>query len=1356
MSGKVRPWVGVVCSMALSGAIGASWAKPVEMPMPTGKATLVTGLGRGDVATNCLPVRVGNVVTALNKKLEIDPRSGRLTLVVDDDTVFTCGESYCFVDGKTGAKSWGAFAATPDARKWHSRIEAREESGAYVTEAFLKTASGEEYVQNRTTLTVLPDGLVKATFEGFPSRDESVVKIENPNGLYIGGGTKALSGSTADFGGQVVAFDDEPSFKADYNGRWKGAKDFPITYYKGDVARQFGVTLTKGISGAVGWGVWTKGVLHGCLSGDVKTIYLDLRKGVKRAANPNVRGGIDWQAIENLEMPERRKNLFENASFERGWRCWDSYRISDGKGVTPFRWNTSFFVLDETVSHSGRRSLKCYSPGYAEKGWAETDLYGYESISTSLCPVPEPGRYTISFWARATDTNVIAKAWCPAFSYIRDSKLFNRWLPKSKDMCRQFRLTTDWKRYAFSFDVPQSDPLKLVFAFASPAGTNPGYAWVDDVQFENGGEATPYEPPAAEAELVMSDPDQFCDPDRPLEARLNVYAAESGEVTVEVKSFLDEPIWKKTYAFSPTTGCAVVDLQELDVALPGSGVYKMKRTFRLASGKTAFEHDRFTLARSLEGVARKWRFVQSNYGDPFRSAGVLREFARWRRIGIDRLYGPDSGLNRTVYDLANGQGMHPGFYRIGGGRFYELVQTDPADPKKVEKRRLKGAIGSVDFDLSKPREEHSLSNAPAVNIFVVGHRQLGLPMDAEYLKMVEDAAAAKAARYPFVNEWECSSEINCGLGYAYWSDDGNWEHQMRNFSKWLAAIYRGVKRANPKAIVSNDSAMNMSSSCLEEIKATLRYCAEQGVRFDAIGAHTYRYSPESPDLDDGFRTLTETAVALGYSPDVPFVCGEGMHWGPYEVRAWGLKSSNWQNPPERWWDGPTALSYDIGRTEIRSAAWRARAWLVAYKYAKRMLEMNSGNTNNFELDANQTPFLSQIISSVLVNLLGSADFVADIRFAPYCRAYVFTDEKGRGIAAVWNHKTEVDESREDAPQATADFGDALETVLDMVGSRRVLAGRGEFAVTPQPLYFVSKPGRADDLLAAVRKLRVVSGDLADSGEVSFNPTAPDRTTVTIKSFTGEVSNLVEKISPLLVAEAVRIVPSETVKRKYPAFLVPRVADGLTAKTIDWASVPGMQLTRRTQKLPASFAASQKLVWNHAGLYLRVTVRDAAFVHVVDCKPDGRYDNDSLQVFLDGLANARFNHRKGFDDDDYAYDIFPEPDGRSARVFRRRSPDMQLTLGVFAPSNMIFADELPAMFEKTSDGYVYTVTFPAKYVLPLRLEKGRVVGFGIQVNNADNPALPFGKRGTGALSNLQDRQQGPYDHPENWPTALLWE
>ena len=112
----------VLCACVATGLAFGADSGPAALPMPSGKATVVSGLGKGDVATNCIPVREGNVVTALNKRLEINPRSGGLKLVVDNDTVFTCGESYCFVDGKTGAKSWGVFATGPRARKWHSRI----------------------------------------------------------------------------------------------------------------------------------------------------------------------------------------------------------------------------------------------------------------------------------------------------------------------------------------------------------------------------------------------------------------------------------------------------------------------------------------------------------------------------------------------------------------------------------------------------------------------------------------------------------------------------------------------------------------------------------------------------------------------------------------------------------------------------------------------------------------------------------------------------------------------------------------------------------------------------------------------------------------------------------------------------------------------------------------------------------------------------------------------------------------------------------------------------------------------------------------------------------------------------------
>ena len=787
-----RLFAGAAFGAALVAA-GAAEGKTAALPMPSGKATAVAGLGKGDVATNCIPVRVGNVVTALNKRLEIDSRSGRLTLVIDDDTAFTCGESYCFVDGKTGAKSWGAFATGPRARKWHSRIEAREEDGAYVTEAYLKTSSGEESLQNRTTLKVLPDGLVQATFEGFPSRDESIVRIDNPDGLYFGGGKKTLPGSRADFGGKVVAFDDEPSVKVDYNGRWSGAKDFPIVYYKDDPVREFALTLTKGMSGSVGWGVWTKDVLHGSFSGGgKKTVLVDLRRGVKRAPNPNVRGGIDWQAIEDLEMPERRRNIVENASFERGWRCWDSFRFGMG-GVTPVRWNTEFFAIDGEVAHSGRRSLRCRVLECAETA----GIYGLESMSTSLCPVPEPGRYTASFWAKATHTNVVASVWCPSFLYCTSWKTVSRWMPKTKACMAKLPLTTEWKRYSFTFDLPESDPFKLLFSFAAPEGGGEGVAWVDDVQVEKGGEATPFEPPAAEAELVMSDPDQFCDPDLPLDARLAVCAARAGEVDVEVKSFLGEPIFARTYSFEPRDGRATVALDGLEAALPGSGVYRMKRTFRLVSGETAFEHDRFTLAKSLDGVPRKWRFLQLDYGDPMENACIRRELARWRRIGIDRLYGPQSGLNPTVRAFVESYGLDCGAYRIARGGISERYAPDPTKPNVTRNRLLKGAsVIGVDYDSSHPGD-YSVTNTPGVTAYLLGHRLLGVPLDEAYLKRVEDAAAAKVAHHPEVRCWECSSEINCALSYDYWSDDSNWEQQMRGFSKWLAAIYRGAKRANP-------------------------------------------------------------------------------------------------------------------------------------------------------------------------------------------------------------------------------------------------------------------------------------------------------------------------------------------------------------------------------------------------------------------------------------------------------------------------------------------------------------------------------------------------------------------------------
>jgi len=307
---------------------------------------------------------------------------------------------------------------------------------------------------------------------------------------------------------------------------------------------------------------------------------------------------------------------------------------------------------------------------------------------------------------------------------------------------------------------------------------------------------------------------------------------------------------------------------------------------------------------------------------------------------------------------------------------------------------------------------------------------------------------------------------------------------------------------------------------------------------------------------------------LGYPDTTPFHHGEGMHWGPYEIPAWTLQCSMWAHTPSTWTTHST-LTYDIGKSERRSAAWRMRTWLVGLKNAPRCRQMNSSNTNNHGLDLYQTPRLSQLVSATLSNHLGDADFVEDIRFAPFVRAFVFTDGEKRPVVAVWCHKEEVDFCREKAPTAKAALGAALVEVRDMadmdVAADHMPNAKGEvtFAVESEPKLFIGKPGTLDTFLAGFRQAQIVGGNLGSRYKASVNPVSPTEAGVRLEDFvTRGVSNyLVKTSAPLSFEKPVRVeLPAE--KLGYTALLAKKVANEATLETLDWKSLPALAFPNR--------------------------------------------------------------------------------------------------------------------------------------------------------------------------------------------------
>ena len=208
---------------------------------------------------------------------------------------------------------------------------------------------------------------------------------------------------------------------------------------------------------------------------------------------------------------------------------------------------------------------------------------------------------------------------------------------------------------------------------------------------------------------------------------------------------------------------------------------------------------------------------------------------------------------------------------------------------------------------------------------------------------------------------------------------------------------------------------------------------------------------------------------------------------------------------------------------------------------------------------------------------------------------------------------------------------------------------------------------------------------------------------------------------------------------------------------DWKEVPEIKFTNMKKSNPSElvkpddFSGWFKTCWNSNGFYLCVKITDDKFVHEEFKQVDDRWKNDSLQIYFDTLCDARMKETGKYDDNDYDYAVFPSHDGAKSIVYRYKSPDPQITLATQAPPDNRIAPEISSAFKLTSDGYVYEVFFPAKYILPIQLKEGACFGLGIFVNDKDENggkvyhSLTTTPNGTGCWNN-----------PHLWPSVLLRE
>lgn len=1052
-------------------------------------------------------------------------------------------------------------------------------------------------------------------------------------------------------------------------------------------------------------------------------------------------GGVNFSETDDLEVPNysASRNLLRNPSFEQGTMFYMAR-----SHTAPFR-GIDNIKADDQDAIFGKHSLR-----------VDTTQPGFTLV---LSPVPlDPGEYTFSFYVKGNNPRkqkVTAYFWNVGFRQI------------ARMNCG---VSEEWKRHSHAFEIkkPMAVSIWLTPSTRAPDGT----IWLDGLQLERGGVATEFTSQPIEGRLTTSQPDNFLALDEPIDAKLQISSLEpeqSGKVLITVENFFGEKLIEESYEFkTDATGLAEAIELPFNGKLP-EGIHMVKAAYALDNGDKCHDHFRVSIMPKLRNAHKlKSMFANSYSGSELRVVypGLETYLKRCRDIGVGGE--THAGIvTKEFEDLMEKYGI-------------KVVNCFLADRLYDEKgKKVKDEKGRIFFGIYDRENGNEL--------LLKDYKQEGDgKLTDDYLSKFEESVSSVVKRHPWIPLWAFSGE-----SWAKWPD---WlTNDRESFAKIQIAFHDAVKKANPKLQVYNGSPCNIYPEDGTKKVGKILETINGRIKYDALAIHPYL--PDGPySLEANVEAFMDMAREHGYK-DTPVFFPEGVHYGPYTIPQWGIKSAAWGRP-RCWYFG--TLSYDMGWTEKLSAAWFARTWLIMMKHMDRVLSCTSSAINmisNFHLDSKLTPRAYQKIPNTLGHLLGDSRFVADASFAPKTKCLIFEDERERPVAAVWSEIPLVDQGIEECPWAVTEFEDDDIEIFDLMGAPRSLkqddAGRLHFPMSIFPHFLRGKPSTtasfAESLknaaitggkiaplkmtakLAAPNSVdlifdnlisREISGDVEAGGRTERIDIAPRKRRVLSIPLASAIPD--DKIAnveiPVKIAEAGNPeVVNENVS--FRGFLCKRANSPIQidGDETDWKDIPAIPLENRwidnsegeKRGYEGDFNGSFKVAWDKNNLYLLVKIEDDQFTHQVFDNNAKRCENDSLQIYFDTKCDARNRKFHGYDVNDYDYAVFPDPDGE-ATTFRYRSPDRQLTLGTEAPQDRTVEPHIPSAFRTTKDGYAYEIAFPAKYLLPASLENNYAMGFGLFVNDRD-----AGKRTKQALT-LTPPGTGCYRKPHLYPVMLLTE
>lgn len=988
-----------------------------------------------------------------------------------------------------------------------------------------------------------------------------------------------------------------------------------------------------------------------------------------------------WQDDLRLFDRGNQPNRIANPSFEAGWDEW-------GWGITDFADppGRTVWAVDDGIGRSGRRSAR-YT---VARGF-------HPRMLCSRALAVEPGKpITVSYWARSDRPGAGAHLFVSGVTWA------------DFPVVRYDAYTAEWQRFSATF-TPKGPFLRVCLGdhwWADTARQVDGAnIWFDDVQLEDGPAAGPF------SQLPM----HACS-DTGTAGQLLALGA--GRPGLAVRVF--------NTSGAPAVIATTVRIQDAQ-----------RRTL---------QEDSFSSTLPAWGAASHALALE-----PGDVRGLLRVEMqldgggqRIVRHGRVCLYEPITDVGRLRYGL-------------------RLEQPSVEQIRALQPLGVSGSLGFA--PLADPAAEPALRTAGWMHI--TGPYVRGFPFDF-YKQPRPDAAAWTAfsdwfapiaAAHPGQMWWKTFNEPNCGGHLATAAD----------LVAGVAAIRARVKAVNPQAMILTPDPYNASrggQGWLEE------FLAAGGARVvDAIAIHSYRARPEDPDLDQDIQGLIALKAKHGLGA-APILFTEGEGYQRYTVPEVGVS-------PFGFWDWRMGtLGNDLGRSELTAAALMSRTLLACLKNdpVRLYLSWTDG-------DADEVPHATLASVNWLLARLRHATFAREFAIGDDLRAYLFTTPDQRSVAAVWSTSLPVDRGEKPGIDLDVALPSGTE-VRDFFGTPLPAAAGGRLRIDGHPTYLLGGPGSAERLAAALAAGNVdgLSTTMVDTTlrldgaaglavavrnrlthplrgalDVAVAGKAVDRAAMDLAA-----KQVVEQRVPLPPIAANRMVDIPVAlafteeggslnrrEERLRRLAIPRLEQtvAIDGDDAEWAGVPAIDLDARARmawgaadpwKGVGDLSARIRFGWRDDGLYLLAQVADD--VHLQAKSPEDAWRQDSLQLYVDLLADGRDRPGSGYDANDETFSV-SAAGGGPGRIWRDYTPEWQIGFVKHGPV------DAPCVVKRSGNVTTYELRLPAKELFPLAMKPGTAFGCALIVNDAD------GEERTQALVTTPVGTE-PHARPELWPAVVL--